>query len=172
MDRFERRPHHEALVGLLRGAMHRNHDLVEAVINQQFYVPLGENFAVRDHTHIGYAALLGEPYYFRKILIKRRLCSASNDDHERTRKNQRRDARDLLFGKDALVSAHVLVVAEIAHRTAQIAGHYRIKPDDEMAQTTRMSERHTRKFKARIADNTVQFEQPVYSAHGVTLTIF
>ena len=72
MDRFERRPHHEALVGLLRGAMHRNH-------------------------------------------------------------------------------AHVPFVFEMAHRTAQIAGHYLIKSDDEMAQTTRMSERHTRKFKARIA---------------------
>jgi hypothetical protein len=51
---------------LIERAMHRNHDLVEAIINQKFYVPLGENFVVRDHTHIGYAALLGEPHHAKE----------------------------------------------------------------------------------------------------------
>ncbi len=162
-------PHHEALVGLSRGTVQRNHDLVEAIINQQFYVALGEKFAVRDHTHIGDAALFSETYYLGKILIERRFGSAPNNDHERPGKKQRRDACDLLIGKDALVGAHVFIVAEIAHSTAQITRDHGIEPDDEMAETDCMSKCNSHKFQARIVNKTVQLEQSVHGPHGATL---
>src|SRR5690349_25026308 len=69
------------------------------------------------------------------------------------------------MGKDAFVAAYILIVAEIAHRAAQIACDNGIQPDDEMANTDRMGERNSRKFQARITDKAVQFEQSVHRAH-------
>src|SRR5258706_4289443 len=124
-----------------------------------------EKLTIGSEPNEGNFELFGDMDNLREVLIQGRFGPTADDKLESLPEEKFGNSFDFLRGEFAFDLLAVLVIGEVAHRTAQVARHNGIQSDEEMTHAKQMSCKHGREFQPVASHQPVEPDQLIDGVH-------